>query len=106
MSWIWTRNDNSEESVIRRKYFKNGKVKCSLHDLVKLFCSMFNVVVYVNARTGSVVLSCHAQIGNGLVVYIRLSEYRLSFSGTNTYDKIPTLQSRVGPKIIQFTKQA
>ena len=60
---------------------------------------MFNVVVYVNARTGSVVLSCHAQIGNGLVVYIRLSEYRLDFSDTNTYDKIPTLQSRVGTKI-------
>ena len=100
MSWIWTRNDNSEESVIRRKYFKNGKVKCSLHDLVKLFCSMFNVVVYVNARTGSVVLSCHAQIGNGLVVYIRLSEYRLRFSGTNTYDKIPKyITDRVGPKL-------
>ena len=61
---------------------------------------MFNVVVYVNARTGSVVLSCHGQIGNGwLVVYIRLSEYRLNFSDTNTHDKIPTLQSRVGPKI-------
>ena len=62
---------------------------------------MFNVVVYVNARTGSVVLSCHGQIGNGwLVVYIRLSEYRLSFSGTNTYDKIPKyITDRVGPKI-------
>ena len=37
--------------------------KCSLHDLVKSFCSMFNVVVYVNARTCSVMLSCHGQIG-------------------------------------------
>ena len=83
--------------------------KCSLHDLVKLFCSMFNVVVYVNARTGSVVLSCHAQIGNGLVVYIRLSEYRLNFSDTNTYDKIPYLHSNlewVQKLIFQCKKQA